>query len=133
MFGRGFGHGSGRGRARLFRLLGAETRQRIIEILTGGPLPVSEVARRIGVTQPAASQHLAALREAGLVTDRRDGQQVYYSLVGPAYRRYRLGATAFGWFGGEEVDLEAYRRFLQSELGRTERRLRRRGRQQDTP
>lgn len=126
MFGHAHGPGRGGGRARLFRILGAETRQRIIDLLTSGPLPVSEIARRLGVSQPAASQHLAALREAGLVTDRREGQQVRYSLVGPAHYRYRLGARAFGCPPGKAGgDLEAYRRFLRAELERTERRIRR--------
>lgn len=113
----------------MFRILGAETRQKILELLVSGPLPVSEVARRLGITQPAASQHLALLREAGLVADRREGQQVYYGLVEKAYARYRLSASAFGWQpgrAGRTDDLESYRRFLKAELDRAERELRRR-------
>ena len=129
MFGRGFGHHHGRGRARLFRVLGAETRQRILALLSSGPLPVTEIARRLDITQPAASQHLAMLREAGLVSDRREGQQVYYSLVEKAYSRYCLGTSAFGWraAGPGRADLESYRKFLRDELERTERELRRKG------
>jgi len=128
MFGRGFGRGHGRGRARLFRVLGAETRQKMLELLASGPLPVSEIAKRLDITQPAASQHLALLREAGLVLDRREGQQVYYSLVEKAYSRYCLGASAFGWQAGRpgRGDLESYRQFLRDELARTEQELRRR-------
>jgi len=109
----------------LFRILGTETRQRILELLAAGPLPVSEIARRLGITQPAASQHLAVMRGAGLVLDRREGQQVYYRLVEQAYSRYRLGAAAFGWQRNRSgrADLEAYRRFLRAELDRTEREL----------
>jgi len=126
MFGRGFGPHHGRGRARLFRIFGTETRQKILELLAAGPLPVSEIARRLGITQPAASQHLAVMRGAGLVLDRREGQQVYYRLVGQAYSRYRLGTAAFGWQRNcsDRADLEAYRRFLRAELDRTERELR---------
>ncbi len=128
MFGRGFGRHRGCGRARLFRILGAETRQRILELLAGGELSVSAIAHRLGITQPAVSQHLAVLHAAGLVIDRREGQQVYYRLVEPAYFRYHLGACAFGWQRSQPdpADLEAYRRFLLAELARTEEKLRRR-------
>lgn len=127
-----FGHGRGRRRgfgARMFRLLGVETRQRIIEILRGGPQPVNEIARRLGITQPATSQHLAVLREAGFVTDRRQGQQVFYALSPPALARYQLGVTAFGAAAPAEFGAEAlqhYREFLHRELERTEREIARR-------
>lgn len=44
-------------------------------------LPVGELVRRIGKSQSALSQHLAKLREQGLVTFRRDAQTLYYRIA----------------------------------------------------
>ncbi|OYD15818.1 hypothetical protein CH330_04685 [candidate division WOR-3 bacterium JGI_Cruoil_03_51_56] len=113
----------------MFRLLGAETRHRILELLHEGPLTVGEIARRAGVTQPAVSQHLAVLRSAGLVRDTRKGQHVYYELESEAFARYRLGSNAFGWPAQDELpmaQLEAYQQFLRAELERVEQTMKQR-------
>lgn len=126
MFGRGGGHGHGWRRARTFRLLGVESRQRILDILRAGPKPVSEIARQLGITQPATSQHLAALREAGFVRDERRGQQVFYRLEPAASNRYHLANRAFGWHRAarpERGQLEEYRAFLRRELDRVDKEL----------
>lgn len=111
----------------MFRLLGTETRRRIIEILQAGPQPVSEIARRLGITQPATSQHLAALREAGFVTDRRQGQRVFYTLEPAALARYQLGSAAFGFRPPARTtdpeSLVRYRDFLRRELECIEREI----------
>ena len=107
-------------------MLGGETRLRILDLLERSPLSVGEIARRLGVSQPAASQHLARLRETGLVRDRREGQSVVYELVPAAHARYRLGIRAFGWHrsGPRRAEqVEAYREFLKSELDRVDREL----------
>ncbi len=52
----------------------------IISVLRDGELSVGAVAETLGVTQSNASQHLAVLRERGIVTTRRAGTSVYYSL-----------------------------------------------------
>lgn len=55
------------------------TRRRIFERLRSGPAAVGVVARGLPVSRPAVSQHLKALKEAGLVNDRPDGaRRVYY-------------------------------------------------------
>lgn len=55
------------------------TRRRIFERLRKGPLPVYAIARGLPVSRPAVSQHLKALKEAGLVLDRPAGaKRVYY-------------------------------------------------------
>ena len=110
----------------MFRLLGVETRRRIIEILRTGPQPVNEIARRLGITQPATSQHLAALREAGFLTDRRQGQQVFYALEPASLARYQLGSAAFGFRPPARTNAETlarYRDFLRQELERIEREI----------
>jgi DNA-binding transcriptional ArsR family regulator len=55
------------------------TRRRVFERLKKSPRAVSEVARGLPVSRPAVSQHLKALKEAGLVADRREGtRRVYF-------------------------------------------------------
>ena len=54
------------------------TRRRLYERLRRRPHTVGELARIARVTQPAVSQHLRVLREARLVTDRRDGARRHY-------------------------------------------------------
>ncbi len=58
--------------------LGDPTRRQIFERVAGGPSAVGELARGLPVTRPAVSQHLKVLKEAGLVTDRRDGNRRIY-------------------------------------------------------
>ena len=109
----------------MFRLLAAENRHRILGLLASRPMAVNEIARKLGVSQPAVSQHLAQLRDLGLVRARRDGQFVVYEAVPEALARYRLGTRAFGWrFGRREPGhLRAYREFLKAELDQVDRDL----------
>ena len=59
------------------------TRREVFERLRGGPRAVGEIARDLPVSRPAVSQHLRVLKEAGLVTERRDGTRRLYR-VDPA-------------------------------------------------
>jgi DNA-binding transcriptional ArsR family regulator len=56
------------------------TRRAIFERLNGGPRAVVDLARGLPVSRPAVSQHLKVLKEAGLVTDQRDGARRLYQL-----------------------------------------------------
>jgi DNA-binding transcriptional ArsR family regulator len=58
--------------------LGDPTRRAIFARVAAGPSAVGELARGLPVTRPAVSQHLKVLKEAGLVTDRRDGNRRIY-------------------------------------------------------
>jgi DNA-binding transcriptional ArsR family regulator len=62
----------------LFDALGDATRRRLFERLARSPQTVGALAVEAGISQPAVSQHLRVLREAGLVTDRRDGRRRWY-------------------------------------------------------
>ena len=62
----------------MFRALADPTRRAIFERLTHGEAAVKELTARFDVSQPAISQHLATLRGAGLVSERREGRLVYY-------------------------------------------------------
>lgn len=64
---------------RALTCLGDPTRRRVFERLRAGPLSVGEIARGMPVSRPAVSQHLAVLKEAGLVADRPVGtRRVYF-------------------------------------------------------
>lgn len=65
---------------RSFKALADPTRQRILLLLQERERCVGELVEEFNVSQPAISRHLAVLKNTGLVTDRRDGQQVYYAL-----------------------------------------------------
>jgi len=56
------------------------TRIHILRSLKPGERTVNELARLVGVTQANASQHLAILRQFGLLNTRRDGSSIYYSI-----------------------------------------------------
>lgn len=63
----------------VMRALGDPTRRAVYERLArNGEASVVELTREAGVSQPAVSQHLKALRAAGLVTERRAGRNTYY-------------------------------------------------------
>jgi len=73
--------------ADLMRLLGNERRMMALCQLVGGELSVSELQDRLGMTQSSLSQHLALLREQGVVATRRQGQTIYYRIADPAALR----------------------------------------------
>jgi DNA-binding transcriptional ArsR family regulator len=60
--------------------LGDATRRSIFEQLRDGPRSVGELAAGLPVSRPAVSQHLRVLKEAGLVTERRNGTRRLYRL-----------------------------------------------------
>lgn len=62
----------------IFRALADPTRRAVFERLAAGEMTVSELRRGMSVSQPAVSQHLAVLRGAGLVAERRAGRNAYY-------------------------------------------------------
>lgn len=64
-----------------FQLLSDETRLRSLLLMQQeGELCVCELTHALNEIQPKISRHLAALRDAGIVTDRRQGQWIYYQL-----------------------------------------------------
>jgi DNA-binding transcriptional ArsR family regulator len=63
-----------------FAALADATRRHLLERLAGSDLAVSELMAGLEISQAAVSQHLRVLREAGLVTARQEGRNVYYQL-----------------------------------------------------
>jgi DNA-binding transcriptional ArsR family regulator len=66
--------------AKVLKAMGDPTRLRILRHLVGGEKNVSQLADDLHVDQPAVSHHLALLRHAGLVIERREGKHVYYEI-----------------------------------------------------
>ena len=73
--------------AALLRLLGNEKRLMVLCQLADGELSVGEIQTRIGLSQSALSQHLARLREDGVLATRREGQTIFYRINDPAALR----------------------------------------------
>jgi DNA-binding transcriptional ArsR family regulator len=65
---------------RLHRAIGDETRLRILKLLSGRDLYLTEIAQQLELSKPTIKHHLALLRAAGLVTITESGTVVYYSL-----------------------------------------------------
>ncbi|MGK3985509.1 metalloregulator ArsR/SmtB family transcription factor [Sorangium sp. So ce136] len=63
---------------KVFQALADPSRRAIFESLTRGEAAVKALTARFDISQPAISQHLAALKDAGLVSARREGRLVYY-------------------------------------------------------
>jgi DNA-binding transcriptional ArsR family regulator len=64
----------------IFRALADPTRRAVFESLAGGEKSVGELKSGFDISQPAVSQHLAALKKAGLVAERRQGRHAFYSI-----------------------------------------------------
>ena len=67
-----------------FRALGDETRLRLLYLLNDGERVVGDLMDATGLGQSLVSHHLRTLRQAGLVSTRRDGRWVFYGIVDPA-------------------------------------------------
>ena len=67
-------------KASLFRVLGHPARVRILELLREGECSVGQLQAELGLDSSGTSQHLAALRRIGLVSARREGTSVFYSV-----------------------------------------------------
>ena len=68
---------------KIFKVLGNEKRIRLLLLLEGQPLNVSEISDRLNLPQPTVSHQLALLKESQLVASHRDGKQIYYHLDDP--------------------------------------------------
>jgi DNA-binding transcriptional ArsR family regulator len=84
-----------------FTAVASPVRRKVLDLLKSGEKTVSALTDVLDISQPAVSQHLAALRDAGLVEVRRDGR----------FKMYRLTpeplAEVFGWVRTYEAFWEA--------------------------
>lgn len=84
-----------------FKALADPTRRRILELLRAGDMTAGELAEHfVDISKPSLSHHLATLRNAGLVTDERHGQNIVYSL------NTTVMQDLVGWFMGFADDPE---------------------------
>ncbi|MEP6967094.1 MAG: metalloregulator ArsR/SmtB family transcription factor [Pseudomonadota bacterium] len=89
----------------LFKALADPTRRSIFERLAGeGEQTVGALTNRAGVSQPAVSKHLAVLKLAGLVRDRREGREAYYSAVPRNLAPLIDWMSLYGAFWGDRFD-----------------------------
>ena len=63
-----------------FKALGDPTRRRILELLSEGEMSAGDIAAHFDMAKPSVSHHLNILKNAGLVTDERRGQNIVYCL-----------------------------------------------------
>jgi ArsR family transcriptional regulator, arsenate/arsenite/antimonite-responsive transcriptional repressor len=92
--------------SRLFQALSDATRLRIVQMLAGGDQCVCDLQGAVGAYQSRLSFHLRKLKEAGLVSDRREGRWVYYALRSEALEEMQaflggVGAANESWRGTE--------------------------------
>jgi len=78
--------------ARIFRLMSVDTRVRMIQLLKRRSLCVNALARSLGLTPAAISQHLRVLRDAGIVTADKRGYFVHYCINKKTLARWREAA-----------------------------------------
>ncbi|WP_019877898.1 ArsR/SmtB family transcription factor [Sporichthya polymorpha] len=69
-------------KAEFFRMLGHPVRIRVLELLAAGPTSVRDLLAAIEIGPAGLSQQLAVLRRSGIVSARREGTTVIYSLAG---------------------------------------------------
>lgn len=65
---------------RVFKAISDPTRREILRLLGEGEKNAGQLAERFDMTKPTMSHHFAVLKEADLITSRRDGQQIWYAL-----------------------------------------------------
>jgi DNA-binding transcriptional ArsR family regulator len=70
-------------KASVFQALGHPTRIAIVEMLRAGELSAGVIQEQLGIEQANVSQHLSILRSRQIVTNRKEGNQVFYSLRNP--------------------------------------------------
>lgn len=93
--------------------LGDPTRRAVFELLQGGEQSVGELAARLPVSRPAVSQHLRVLKEAGLVTEQRDGTRRVYSVDTASLAELRDYFDSF-WSDA----LESFKQAVEQDEGR---------------
>jgi ArsR family transcriptional regulator len=66
--------------SKFFKAFGGASRTKILMLLSSKAMTVNDIVDKLDLSQPTVSRHLAVLREAGAISDSRQGQQVFYSL-----------------------------------------------------
>jgi DNA-binding transcriptional ArsR family regulator len=104
----------------IFAALADPTRRAILTMLLEDDMAVTDVAEPFEISLAAISKHLAILTRAGLVAQEKRGRVKWCKLQPDAMRAASVWMQGFGQF--EPVNLDAFERFLESELDRDDRR-----------
>ena len=96
--------------------LAEPNRMRIVELLRGGPLPVGEIADRLGLRQPQTSKHLKVLSESGLVEAEAEANRRIYRLRPEPFRALDAWLRSFRPITEERLDnLDEYLKQIRSQ------------------
>ena len=98
------------------RAIAEPNRRRILTLVSSNELSAGEIAAQFQITRPAVSQHLSVLREAGLVSERREGTRRLYRVRPEGFADLRSFFQAF-WDEG----LERLKQAAEAEEGRRRR------------
>jgi DNA-binding transcriptional ArsR family regulator len=98
----------------VFAALADPTRRRILTMLLEDDMAVTDVAEPFDMSLAAISKHLVVLTDAGLVSREKRGRVTWCKLEPDAMREASVWMQAFGMF--EALDLDAFERFLETEL-----------------
>ncbi|OSP56858.1 helix-turn-helix transcriptional regulator [Pseudoruegeria sp. SK021] len=98
----------------VFAALSDATRRRILTMLLEDDMAVTDVAEPFEMSLAAISKHLIVLTRAGLITQDKRGRVTWCKLEPHALRGASVWMQGFGQF--EPVDLDAFERFLETEL-----------------
>jgi ArsR family transcriptional regulator, arsenate/arsenite/antimonite-responsive transcriptional repressor len=100
----------------IFKALSDETRLRIVKLLEQGELCVCDIFSALDMVQPKVSFHLSVLKEAGLITDRKEGRWVHYRIDDSDLLRRFLILSAFEKISEDDIkeDKERLEVFLES-------------------
>jgi ArsR family transcriptional regulator len=93
------------GSVKIFRALSDRNRVRILKMLELRPLCVCEITSILELATSTVSKHLSILRDAGLLTDSKDGKWIYYGLSkasGDPHTREVLSLVS-RWFDGDKT------------------------------
>jgi len=88
--------------ARFLKSLAHTDRLRVLCTLVEGERPVAQIEALVGASQSAISQHLARLKQDGIVAARRDGRQIHYRIADPL--ALRVLALLHAGFCAPEAD-----------------------------
>lgn len=87
-----------------FNAVAEPKRRQLLEVLGTQELPVNELVKNLGWTQPMVSKHLAVLKQVGLVSERRVGRQHMYRVNAAALKSIHDWVSPFEKFWVERFD-----------------------------
>lgn len=67
--------------AKIFKALSSDVRRKILAYLSATSMTAGEIAERFAITKPSLSKHLSILENAGLISSKKQGQFIHYSLI----------------------------------------------------